>query len=81
MSQDVDGRQAEAAPGEWEAPERLPEDGDEDVLVLELDGFEGPLDLLLVLARSQKVDLTKLSDSPARRAISRLHRGRPRAAP
>jgi segregation and condensation protein A len=61
VSQDVDGRQAEAAPGEWEAPERLPEDGDEDVLLLELDGFEGPLDLLLVLARSQKVDLTKLS--------------------
>ncbi|MGO9486404.1 MAG: segregation and condensation protein A [Rhodomicrobium sp.] len=60
MSQDVDGRQAEAAPSDWEAPERLPEDG-EDVFVLELDGFEGPLDLLLVLARSQKVDLTKLS--------------------
>src|ERR1700730_4799448 len=45
----------------WETPERLrPEDGS-DVLVLELDGFEGPLDLLLVLARSQKVDLAKLS--------------------
>ena len=61
MSQDVDGRQAEAAPGDWEAPERLPEENGEDVFVLELDGFEGPLDLLLVLARSQKVDLTKLS--------------------
>ncbi len=62
MSQDGDGKQAaEMAAGDWEAPERLPAEGDEDVLLLELDGFEGPLDLLLVLARSQKVDLTKLS--------------------
>ncbi|MCF8480792.1 MAG: segregation/condensation protein A [Rhodospirillum sp.] len=32
-----------------------------DELVLELDGFEGPIDLLLTLARDQKVDLAKLS--------------------
>lgn len=32
-----------------------------EVLVVELDGFEGPLDLLLSLARKQKVDLTKVS--------------------
>ncbi|MBL6455261.1 segregation/condensation protein A [Belnapia sp. T6] len=31
------------------------------VLHLRLDGFEGPLDLLLDLARSQKVDLEKIS--------------------
>ncbi len=62
MSQDGDGKQAAAmAASDWEAPERLPAEDDEDVLLLELDGFEGPLDLLLVLARSQKVDLTKLS--------------------
>src|ERR1700731_134093 len=30
-------------------------------LVLQLDGFEGPLDLLLELARSQKVDLANIS--------------------
>jgi segregation and condensation protein A len=30
-------------------------------LVLDLDGFEGPIDLLLNLAREQKVDLTRLS--------------------
>lgn len=30
-------------------------------LVLDLDGFEGPLDLLLDLARRQKVDLARLS--------------------
>lgn len=33
----------------------------DEALVLDLDGFEGPLDLLLMLARSQKVDLTKIS--------------------
>ena len=30
-------------------------------LVLRLDGFEGPLDLLLELARAQKVDLARIS--------------------
>lgn len=34
---------------------------DEDRLVVSLDGFEGPLDLLLSLARTQKVDLSKIS--------------------
>jgi segregation and condensation protein A len=33
----------------------------EDMLILELDGFEGPLDLLLALARNQKVDIAKIS--------------------
>ncbi len=32
-----------------------------EALVLQLDGFEGPLDLLLDLARAQKVDLAKIS--------------------
>ncbi len=30
-------------------------------LVLDLDGYEGPIDLLLALARDQKVDLAKIS--------------------
>jgi segregation and condensation protein A len=34
---------------------------DAEHLVLRLDGFEGPLDLLLDLARAQKVDLAKIS--------------------
>ncbi|OYV39527.1 MAG: segregation/condensation protein A [Rhodospirillales bacterium 20-64-7] len=34
---------------------------DTDSLVLALEGFEGPLDLLLELARAQKVDLAKIS--------------------
>ena len=46
--------------GDWEAgpttaaPDQL-------AFVVDLDGFEGPLDLLLTLARAQKVDLAKLS--------------------
>lgn len=34
---------------------------DSGELVVNLEGFEGPLDLLLSLARDQKVDLTKIS--------------------
>ncbi|AVO45048.1 segregation and condensation protein A [Phreatobacter cathodiphilus] len=33
----------------------------EPAFVVDLDGFEGPLDMLLALARTQKVDLTKIS--------------------
>ena len=33
----------------------------EDALVVTVDGFEGPLDLLLTLARNQKVDIAKIS--------------------
>ncbi len=32
-----------------------------DVLTIDIDGWEGPLDLLLALARNQKVDLRQLS--------------------
>ncbi len=32
-----------------------------EALLLQLDGFEGPLDLLLELARGQKLDLAKIS--------------------
>jgi segregation and condensation protein A len=41
-----------------EAPERA---ADEPALMIDVGGFEGPLDLLLHLARSQKVDLAKIS--------------------
>ena len=34
---------------------------DEPALMVDVDGFEGPLDLLLMLARQQKVDLAKIS--------------------
>ena len=39
----------------------LTETAGADALVLQLDGFEGPLDLLLDLARTQKVDLARIS--------------------
>jgi segregation and condensation protein A len=43
---------------ESELPERA---SDEPALVVDVEGFEGPLDLLLTLARQQKVDLSKIS--------------------
>ncbi len=44
---------------DWDGPASAPTD--DSALYLELDGWEGPLDLLLDLARRQKVDLRKLS--------------------
>ena len=41
-----------------QSSEQIP---DAEQLIIDVDGFEGPLDLLLNLARSQKVDLTKIS--------------------
>jgi segregation and condensation protein A len=35
--------------------------GEDEVLRVDVDGFEGPLDLLLELARRQKVDLARIS--------------------
>ena len=43
----------------WEAAEDAI--GTQEALVVSLDGFEGPLDVLLALARTQKVDLAKIS--------------------
>jgi segregation and condensation protein A len=43
----------------WEAAEQAVEDGES--LLVNLEGFEGPLDVLLALARTQKVDLAKIS--------------------
>ena len=40
------------------APDRASND---PLLVVDVEGFEGPLDLLLTLARNQKVDLTRIS--------------------
>jgi segregation and condensation protein A len=47
---------------EWdESFEEQPVVREADRLTLDLDGWEGPLDLLLTLARTQKVDLAKIS--------------------
>ena len=43
----------------FDAPEPVVVAGDE--LVVDLEGYEGPIDMLLVLARQQKVDLLHIS--------------------
>jgi len=50
-----------AEPGfeSWDDPADIPRA--EEALIVNLEGFEGPLDLLLALARTQKVDLAKIS--------------------
>jgi len=45
----------------FEADLRAEQASDEPALVVDVEGFEGPLDLLLMLARQQKVDLAKIS--------------------
>jgi segregation and condensation protein A len=50
-------------PDDWDQPERLAP-GDRlaaEALIVDVDGFEGPLDLLLTLGRTQKVDLRRIS--------------------
>jgi segregation and condensation protein A len=74
MSEDGDMDQAEGQTGpseeaqpaaaadgaEWDA--RAAEDIEEDEkLRVDVEGFEGPLDLLLAMARTQKVDIAKIS--------------------
>jgi segregation and condensation protein A len=49
---------SDTLPFESEIAER---GSDEPALVVDVEGFEGPLDLLLALARQQKVDLAKIS--------------------
>ena len=49
----------EASVDAWEAAEDAI--GTQQALVVSLEGFEGPLDVLLALARTQKVDLAKIS--------------------
>src|SRR3954465_3609129 len=48
-------------PESLDAFEEQPQLREADRLTLDLDGWEGPLDLLLTLARSQKVDLKQIS--------------------
>jgi segregation and condensation protein A len=45
----------------WGEPERRETAENEPGLVIDVAGFEGPLDLLLFLARNQKLDLTRIS--------------------
>jgi segregation and condensation protein A len=45
----------------WEDPVVEVHSDDEGALIVDVAGYEGPLDLLLALARTQKVDLAKIS--------------------
>ncbi|WP_283178228.1 ScpA family protein [Gemmobacter sp. 24YEA27] len=48
---------------DWSLPERLDPAARlaAEALIVDVDGFEGPLDLLLTLSRTQKVDLRRIS--------------------
>lgn len=48
---------------DWSEAERIPtaERLASEALIVDVDGFEGPLDLLLTLSRTQKVDLRRIS--------------------
>src|SRR5262252_3663110 len=63
------GRRRECPEGDLMNPDEIQFEADiavdratsEPALVVDVEGFEGPLDLLLILARQQKVDLAKIS--------------------
>jgi segregation and condensation protein A len=58
-NQETSDRDSGQAFAGWDDPADIP-NGNE-ALIVTLDGFEGPLDLLLVMARTQKVDLARIS--------------------
>jgi segregation and condensation protein A len=58
--QEQEAPREQSAASDWENDERL-EIGPGDRLIVDVEGFGGPLDLLLALARTQKVDLAKIS--------------------
>lgn len=51
----------EDLPGAWEAPDGELAPAASEALFVDVAGFEGPLDLLLALARTHKVDIAKIS--------------------
>lgn len=60
MAADED-RGSAAGAADWDGALEQGAATGEDALVIDVDGFEGPLDLLLALARTQKLDLSKIS--------------------
>ena len=48
----------------WQAPGLDDVPGAGDAFIVDVEGFEGPLDLLLALARTQKVDISKIAILP-----------------
>lgn len=61
----MDEAESETAASAWpdgEGPLRTPADADDgETLIVDVAGFEGPLDLLLELARRHKIDLAQIS--------------------
>ncbi len=57
------GPAADVAQAAWESEiDRIsPDDVPRDAFIVDVGGFEGPLDLLLAMARTQKVDLAQIS--------------------
>lgn len=60
MSAEADSNNAQAV-STWEEPVVGAPIDREDALIVDVAGYEGPLDLLLALARTQKVDIAKIS--------------------
>lgn len=60
MSEEQENQASEAV-STWEEPTVEAHGDAEDALIVDVGGYEGPLDLLLALARTQKVDLAKIS--------------------
>ena len=52
-------QQENEAVAAWEEPVVGAHFDDEDALIVDVAGYEGPLDLLLALARTQKVDIAR----------------------
>lgn len=52
---------ATALADDWERGDTVEARLQAEALIVDVDGFEGPLDLLLMLSRSQKVDLRRIS--------------------
>lgn len=52
---------SEAETAAWEAPVTSDELRPEEQLLVDIGGFSGPLDLLLALARTHKIDLSQIS--------------------
>jgi segregation and condensation protein A len=51
----------ESVLSDWDQGEERSDASLDETLVVDVEGFEGPLDLLLALARTQKVDLARIS--------------------
>ncbi|MGB6390407.1 MAG: ScpA family protein [Methyloceanibacter sp.] len=56
----IDEPRERVDPSDWEADAEFAAEAG-DTLVVDVEGFEGPLDLLLAMARTQKVDLARIS--------------------